>query len=264
LKNEEGTEVKGIRMSWRVNLLLVAANLLAAGTALSQAPSAIPDLNGNWAWGRCVNGQGFNCMLIEPDDPRLTERARAFQKAFDEVAAPKYDCAPMSIPHLYTDPYAYKIEQQRDRVIITYEKDDVVRTVWLEGHGHKRPAVNQFFVHGYSTGKYEGDTLVVETTRFTFDPMGMNSDFKMPTSSQKRVTERFKRDGNALLLEVKTEDTFFLREPWVYSVRSARSNAELALPWNCELEAARHSLNLINTEYPKDPKVVRIPEPQQK
>ena len=67
----------------------------------------------------------------------------------------------MSIPHLYTDPYAYKIEQMDDRVILSYEKDDVVRTVWLEGHGHERPALNQFFVHGYATGRYEGSEAVL-------------------------------------------------------------------------------------------------------
>jgi hypothetical protein len=237
------------------------APLAVALNGFSQTPAKTPDLNGNWAWGRCTSGP--NCMLITPADKRLTERAVAFQKAFDEIAGPKYDCAPMSIPHLYTDPYAFRIEQQRDRVLLIYEKDDVVRTVWLEGFGHKRPAVNQFFVHGYSTGKYEGDTLVVETTRFTFDPHGLNSDFKMPTSTQKRVTERFRREGAALLLEVKTEDALFLREPWTYAVRSQRATEELALPWNCELEAARQSLNLTQTSYPNDPAVVRLPEPEQ-
>jgi hypothetical protein len=205
-------------------------------------------------------GGGINCMIIEPDSPLLTDRARAFQKAFDEIAAPKYDCAPMSVPHLYTDPYAFQIEQQKDRVILRYEKDDVVRTVWLEGFGHKRPALNQFFIHGYSTGRYEGDTLVVETTRFTFDPMGLNSDFKMPTSSQKKVTERFRLAGDALEFEVMTEDTFFLKKPWVYRVRSAREKNELSLPWDCDLEAARQSLTLLTTDYPNDPPVVRLPE----
>jgi hypothetical protein len=201
-------------------------------------------------------------MLIEPDSPLLTKRAKAFVAAFDEIGAPKYDCAPMSIPHLYTDPYAYKLEQKEDRVIISYEKDDVVRTVWLEGHGHQRPPLNQFFVHGYSTGRYEGDTLVVETTRFTFDPQGLNADFKMPTSTQKRVTERFTREGNALLLEVKTEDSFYLREPWVYRVRSQPVNGELSLPWDCDLEAARQSLLVLPTSYPEDPAIVRIEEPK--
>jgi hypothetical protein len=231
-------------------------------TALSQAPTAkVPNVSGVWGWGRCLTGAGFACMLIEPDSPLLTKRAKGFQAAFDEVAAPKYDCAPMSIPHLYTDPYAYKLEQKEDRVIISYEKDDVVRTVWLEGYKHPRPGLNQFFVHGYSTGRYEGDTLVVETTRFTFDPQGLNADFKMPTSTQKRVTERFTREGNALLLEVKTEDPFFLREPWVYRVRSQPVAGELSLPWDCDLEAARQSLQTIPSSYPEDPAIVRIAEP---
>ncbi|HET9219690.1 MAG TPA: hypothetical protein VFR18_22095 [Terriglobia bacterium] len=247
-----------------VSLIVAFAILLTPGmTILSQAPAAkVPNVSGVWGWGRCIDGTGFNCMLIEADSPLLTKRARSFVAAFDETAAPKYDCAPMSIPHLYTDPYAYKLEQRPDRVIISYEKDDVVRTVWLDGHGHKRPALNQFFVHGYSTGRYEGETLVVETTRFTFDPMGLNADFKMPTSSQKKVTERFTREGNALVLEVTTEDPFFLNKPWVYRVRSQPTNGELALPWDCDLEAARQSLLLIKTNYPEDPAVKRIEEPK--
>ena len=241
-------------------LLLVPFAMLAMATPglAQQTSSRVPDVSGIWGWGRCVDGTGFNCMLIEADDPRLTDRARAFVAAFDEIAAPKYDCAPMSIPHMYTDPYEYQIQQLEDRVTLTYEKDDVVRTVWLEGYGHERPPVNQFFVHGYATGRYEGDTLVVETTRFTFDPMGLNSDFKMPTSTQKRVTERFTREGEALLLEVTTEDAFFLSEPWTYRVRSAPGGEELTLPWNCDLEAARQTLRLVPSSYPDDPPVVRI------
>jgi hypothetical protein len=255
--------VNRISVPWCVILLVPVVVLVAGPWVFSQSPAGgIPNLSGVWGWGRCLEGPGISCMIIEPDDPKLTDRARAFQKAFDEIAAPKYDCAPMSVPHLYTDPYAFRIEQLKDRVILSYEKDDVVRTVWLEGNGHQRPRLNQFFVHGYSTGRYEGDTLVVETTRFTFDPMGLNSDFKMPTSSQKRVTERFRRDGAALQLEVMTEDTFFLSSPWVYRVRSQPVQEELSLPWDCALTAARQSLSLINTDYPNDPPVVRIPEPK--
>jgi hypothetical protein len=232
--------------------------LLALAMPASGVAQEIPDLNGVWAWGRCVGGGGFNCMLLEQDDARLTARARAFQAAYDEIAAPKYDCAPMTIPHMYTDPYEYQIEQMSDRVVITYEKDDVVRTVWLEGYGHQRPRQNQFFVQGYSTGRYENGVLVVETTRFTFDPTGLNSDFKLPSSTQKRVTERYSREDEALRLEVTTEDTFFLREPWAFIVRSQLVDGELRLPWNCDLDAARQTLQLFPTTYPDDPAVERI------
>jgi hypothetical protein len=240
-------------------MVLVPFAMLAVGlSGFSQSSSGVPELDGIWGWGRCVEGPGFNCLLLAEDDARLTDRARAFQAAFDEIAAPKYDCAPMTIPHMFTDPYSYQIEQLADRVIITYEKDDVVRTVWLEGHGHPAPPLNQYFVQGYSTGRYENGALVVETTKFTFDPTGLNSDFKLPSSSQKRVTERYSRDGNALRLEVRVEDPFFLREPWSFTVRSQPQDEPLPLPWNCELEAARQTLRLVPTLYPDDPPIVRI------
>lgn len=259
----------------KLSILFLApiAILALAQPASAQLPgpgSDIPDLNGVWSWGSCVGpaaagrggrggrGGGFSCMLLAQDDPRLTDRARAFQAAFDEISAPKYDCAPMTIPHMFTDPYEYQLEQLEDRVIITYEKDDVVRTVWLEGHGHPEPAVNQFFVQGYSTGRYEGGTLIVTTDRFTFDPTGLNSDFGTPSSSQKRVTERYSRDGDGLMLQVTTEDTFFLREPWVFQVRSRPVDHELSLPWDCDLEAARETLQLFPSKYPEDPPIERI------
>jgi len=168
---------------------------------------------------QCVDGPGFRCMLLEEDDELLTERAKAYRDAIDEVAQPKYDCAPMSIPHMWTDPYSHQIEQTDDRVIFTYGKDDVVRTVWLDGHNHAKPAINEFFYFGYSTGHYEDGALVVETTRFTFDPQGLNADFKLPSSTQKKVTERYTKDGNDLILEPpRAKDMYSGVSAWDWAI----------------------------------------------
>jgi hypothetical protein len=223
-------------------------------------PGQIPQISGVWQWGRCVDGPGFNCMLLEEDDELLTERAKAYRDAIDEVAQPKYDCAPMSIPHMWTDPYSHQIEQFEDRVVFSYGKDDVVRTVWLDGHEHPKPGINEFFYFGYSTGHYEDGALIVETTRFTFDPQGLNADFKLPSSTQKKVTERYTKDGNDLVLDVTTIDTFFLREPWGFKVRSQPDPEPLALPWNCDLEGSRQILKILPTSYPNDPAIDRIEE----
>ncbi len=246
------------RNGWALSLLVCVPLAWAAASPPAYSQDAVPDLNGVWGWGRCIDGPGFSCLLLEADDPRLTARARAFRDAFDEVAAPKYDCAPMTIPHMFSDPYSYRIEQLDDRVVITHGKDDVVRTVWLEGRGHTPPALNRYFVQGYATGRYEDGALVVVTTKFTFDPTGLNSDFKLPSSTQKRVTERYTREDDALRLHVTVEDAFFLREPWIFDVRSQPDDQPLDLPWDCQLEAARQSLRLLPTEYPEDPEVVRI------
>jgi len=217
-----------------------------------------PDLTGVWQFGRCFEGNGTRCLLLDEDDALLTSRARAYRDAIDEVAQPKYDCAPMPIPHIWTDPYPYQIEQFDDRVILKYGKDDIVRTIWLAGHGHPEPAVNEFFYFGYSTGYYENNALVVDTRHFSFDPQGLNADFKLPSSTQKRVSERFSRDGDDLIVEVTTNDAFFLREPWIFKVRSAKDPYELDLPWNCDLDGARQILKILPSTYPDDPEVSRI------
>ena len=242
-------------------IVLASITLVTTRDANAQSTTGeIPDISGVWQWGQCEGGPGFRCMLLEEDDELLTERAKAYRDAIDEVAQPKYDCAPMSIPHMWTDPYSHQIEQMEDRVIFTYGKDDVVRTVWLDGHDHAKPAINEFFYFGYSTGHYEDGALVVETTRFTFDPQGLNADFKLPSSTQKKVTERYTKDGNDLILEVTTIDTFFLREPWTFKTRAQPDPEPLALPWNCDLEGSRQILKLLPTSYPNDPEIVRLEE----
>lgn len=236
-----------------------AALALSLLTAPAGAADDVPDLGGIWQFGSCGSG-GFNlaCMILEEDDELLTNRAKAYRDAIDEAAQPKYDCAPMSVPHLWSDPYAYRIEQHDDRVLIYYGKDDVVRTVWLEGHGHEEPAVNEFFYFGHSTGRYEEGALVVTTDRFTFDPQGLNADFRIPSSTQKQVTERFSREGENLVLQVATRDTFFLAEPWEFRVTSRPFEGEWDSSWGCDLEASRHSLKLMPPMYPDDPPIERI------
>lgn len=244
----------------RIELAAVACTtLLVVAQAGAQSPaSEVPDLTGVWQYGLCYDGGGRDCLLLEADDELLTDRARAYRDAIDEVAQPKYDCAPMSIPHMWTDPYSHQIEQFEDRVVFLYGKDDVVRTVWLDGYYHPEPAINEFFYWGYSIGRYEDGALIVETSRFTFDPQGLNADFKIPSSTQKKVIERYTREGESLVLEVTTTDTFFLREPWTFNVRSRPDPMPLDLPWNCDLEATRQILRILPTSYPDDPAIERI------
>lgn len=253
-------------------LLLSGAALALSGVNTSTAADAgIPDLNGVWQWGRCVDaagkvsaggfGGGFNCMLLEENDARLTDRAKAYRDAFEEAAQPKYDCAPISIPHMWSDPYSSQIEQRDDRVIVTYGKDDVVRTIWLDGHGHPKPMINEFFYFGYSLGHYENGKLIVETTKFAFDPQGLNADFKLASTTQKKVTEVYSIVDGQLDIEVTTIDPFMLKEPWAFHIRSARDPEPLALPWACDAEASRDILKLAPSDYPNDPPVQRIQYP---
>ena len=90
-------------------------------------------------------------MPWTPDNfPVLNERALAYQKVFDEALAPKYDCLPSSSPALQYDPYMMEVVQWPDRVMFRYEKDDQLRTVWLDGAGADHARLQRTGVLGRS------------------------------------------------------------------------------------------------------------------
>ena len=241
--------------------VVVAAFVGVAPRAQGPAtPAGVPALEGIFTGRRCVPESSDVCPEMSRDGAMtlLTARARAFTEAFDELAAPKYDCAPATLPGLFGDPYAFQVEQRTDRVTFTYEKDDIVRTIWLEGHEHQEPATGAFFVHGHSIGRYEGNQLVVETTRFTFDPAGIAGDFmSAPSSTQKRLVERYWREEDLLRMDLTVEDPIFLVGPISFIMEWRPSDQPLSLPWACDREAARRNLQLVPTKYPQDPPVER-------
>ena len=103
--------------------------------------------------------------------------------------------------------------------------------------------------HGHSTGRYEDDRLVVETTRFTFDPAGIAGDFlSAPSSTQKRLVERYWREGDGLRMELTVEDPIFLLRPITYVMAWRPNGRPLSLPWGCDPEAAQRNLRLIPHE----------------
>ena len=123
---------------------LACATLLAAALGVSGAtagaqqqiydPTKIPSLEGIWdgtTRARPVNSESV--PWGKDNFPVLNERALAYQKVFDEALSPKYDCQPSSSPAIQYDPYSMQVLQWPDRVIFRYEKDDQIRTVWLDG-----------------------------------------------------------------------------------------------------------------------------------
>jgi hypothetical protein len=179
--------------------------------------------------------------------PELNERALAYVKIFDEAIAPKYDCQPSTPPALQYDPYMMEVVQWPDRVLFRYEKDDQLRTVWLDG---RRPTIQDYGLQGFSVGRYEGNALLVETDHFVFDITGFDDYNGIPSSQQKRVLERYWRDGNDLKVTVTVEDPLFLRKPASYTTRwvPAPKGYKLAA-FECDAEAARAAVKFLPPKY---------------
>ena len=177
-------------------------------------------------------------------------------QAFDEVLGPKYDCVPATMPSLIIDPYNFRLEQHADRIVMTYEKDDIVRTIWLSGG--PEPSVYDVYWQGLSVGRYEDDVLVVETTRFPFDPTGLDDMYNVPSSTQKKVVERYWREGDVLKADIVTEDPLFLARPVQFGFEWERSDRALELPYACDPELAKRPLRYIPSKY-QDPGWVALP-----
>jgi len=208
----------------------------------------IPNLAGVWeGGGRARPVNGVNVPWTADNFPVLNERAVAYQQVFEEIIAPKYDCQPSSSPAIQYDPYAMQVTQWPDRVLFRYEKDDQLRTVWLDG---RQPTSLDFSVQGFSVGHYEDGALIVTTTHFVFDITGFDDYNGIPSSSQKVVTERYWRDGEDLRITLTVEDPMFLRAPASYTTRwiPAADGYQL-VPFDCDQESARASVRFFPSRY---------------
>ena len=232
-------------------LLAVAALAPTHASAqdLDEEIVPVPNLSGVWDGGaRARRVNGVNAPWVKGENyPVLNERGLAFQSIFDEAVAPKYDCVPSSSPAIQYDPYFMQVIQWPDRVLLRYEKDDQIRTVWLDG---REAPVNEYTIQGFSVGRYEADTLVVETDHFVFDITGFDDYNGIPSSQLKKITERYWRAGNDLRIRLTLEDPMFLREPASYETRWLPAPEGYNLnPYECDAFEARRALRFMVPRY---------------
>jgi len=94
------------------------------------------------------------------------------------------------------------------------------RMIPLNGQPHDPQRALQYTYMGYTVGRWEGDTLILDAIGFTDETwMGRGGKFH---SDQMRVVEKFTRKGNTMLYEVTVEDPVVLAEPWVMNPRTLR------------------------------------------
>ena len=124
--------------------------------------------------------------------------------------SPSARCLPYGLPNLYFVPRPFKIFQTPETTVIYYEADGAFRQIHADG---RKLPVDPFPAGmGYSTGKWEGATLVVDSAGFndkTWLDVGGH-----PHSEALRVQERFhRRDFGHMDMEVTVEDPETLTKP---------------------------------------------------
>lgn len=127
-------------------------------------------------------------------------KARAANQFLDN---PQIRCLPPGIPRVYALTQPYKIVQGRELVLVLHESGTLFRQIFLDGRRH--PDDPQPTWMGYSIGRWEGDSLVVETVGFN-DQSWLDGTGH-PHSARMRLTERFmRRSVGRMDLEITIED----------------------------------------------------------
>src|SRR5690606_3415778 len=148
-------------------------------------------------------GAGFRGGL--PYQP-LAELLRAERMADNQKNNPDALCLPMGLMQLHTHPQPRKIVQTPSLIVIMHEGNEGLRQIYLDGRELPTPGDDlQPWWYGYSVGRWEGDTLVVETVGFRddvwLDVLGS------PLTGRGKMTERFTRlNVGALQIDITIED----------------------------------------------------------
>ena len=194
-----------------------------------------PDISGLWYAERTpaseyesVLGKGFTSLQIDthdinkyvlnvfwglrPEDEPLRPEAAAILKhrLGSPLEYPHTQCLPGGIP-LALMVFTFKIIQTPQEIVMLAETADPPRQIHTDGRPFPKDPNPTWM--GYSVGRWEGDTFVVETTGFT--ERAWLDGFGHPRSESMRITERYRRrDFGHMDLEMTFNDPKYYTRPF--------------------------------------------------
>lgn len=197
-------------------LTTVILCFLSCGTAAAQF-----ELTGSW---RVLNHEflsGDGLPLDYSGTPLNDEgRLRGLSYSESQISMQERQCQGWSGVYLMQGPFGLKIWSDSDPIVgkvISYTiggwVDRTPNVIWMDG----RPHPSKYAEHtraGFTTGKWEGDTLVTYTTHMS---AGFLRKTGAPHSDETTMTIRFYRHGDLLTALAIVEDPIYLAEPFVLS-----------------------------------------------
>ena len=262
---------------------LTTMNAQSASSAAKATPrvDGRPDLNGTWDTGYnevaigfvqpqqlpggslCVSGcppAGGAARAggagraggppAAPARPRYKPEFLAKVKALDSNQVKEDSilrCQPPGVPRIGPPG---KIVQTRREILFLY--DDVngsfFRIIPIDGRPHRKDLPSSYL--GDSVGRWDGDTLVVETVNFNEDTW-LTDDGAFHTRDLK-VIERLRRVGDTIEWTATAHDPAVLAEPWSPPARTLKlTDQELEESARCEDRSLAHMQDLTNHDNPR-------------
>jgi hypothetical protein len=171
-----------------------------------------PDLSGMW-----LSSLKFNNNLAADfkGEVPMTAWAKALydeRRGNNSKDDPETVCLPAGVPRTTAaGGMPSRIVQTPGMIVILHETKMIFRQIYMDGRTLQKD-VNPTWM-GYSTGSWDGDTLVVKTTGFN-DKTWLD-DLGHPHSDKMMVTERYRRpDYGHLILDITVEDEVAYTRPW--------------------------------------------------
>ncbi len=197
--------------------LSAIAPLAVAQNPTRRAPTAadwaalakLPDFTGVWE----VAGEGRNRGVAPQAGPSLTPEYAAERDALRASAREDNEtanCLPAGMPGIMGQPYPMEFLITPGKVTIVIEAYTQVRHIYTDGR--TLPEDPDLKFHGTSVGRWEGDTLVVDTVGFS--PL-TQLDRGVPHSEKMRIAERFRlTDPDTMNIETTITDSEALTTPY--------------------------------------------------
>jgi hypothetical protein len=174
-----------------------------------------------------LRGGGGSPVELLPYQPWAADLVKR-RSAFNQGVAPRGDddtlvdqharCMPPNYPRAWALPQFRRIVQAPDRLVVLHEFNASYRQIFTDAR--PLPADPSPSWQGYSSGRWQGDTLVVETIGFR-DDLWLDLAGS-PMTSAARVTERLRRPRyGSLEIEVTVNDPKAYTKPWTIHLDQA-------------------------------------------
>lgn len=243
-------------MNRNLQLLMLSLTLLFTPSLRAQSSAATPDLTG--VWGPYRGGRGADPrfaappaspIVLKPQYQKAWEDRRAAETAATQRGEPLptngSQCVPYGVPTMMSVAvYPVEFIQTPKQITIISEAFSEVRRVYMGKAQLPADEVPPGY-YGRSVGKWEGDTLVVNT-------VGVRESVqyqRVPHSDQMRITERIRLIApNILHDQITIEDPVYLEKPIVYTLAYSRLPDYEMVEFVCDN----------NREYVDDKGVVRM------
>jgi len=188
-----------------------------------------PDFSGMWGWVNIGTPCGAQCTdtqisrefiniassLKTPLPYQPWAKALVDKRRIEQGQDPNVHCMPRDAPRIWTDDFYKRIFMVPGRMLTLMERNMQYRQIFTDGR--KLPADPNPTWNGYSTGHWDGDTLVVDTRGFR-DDLWLDASGN-PLTEQGKMTERIRRPNfGTLEVEITIDDPKAYTAPWTVKI----------------------------------------------